>query len=61
MEGVNQEKNNENISTQETLGSKIEKGGIAVKEMFNKNMEATSVTRRIQESPYFDDFSNRGI
>ncbi|KKP55949.1 MAG: hypothetical protein UR80_C0040G0007 [Parcubacteria group bacterium GW2011_GWB1_35_5] len=61
MEGLNQEKNNEEILTQETLGSKIRGVEITVKEMFDKNMEATSVIKRIQENPYFDNFANRGI
>jgi len=59
MEGLNQKKNNEEILTQETLGSKIEKSGIAVKEMF-KNIEVKA-TDHVGKNPYFDNFANRGI
>ena len=61
MEGLNQKKNNEEILTQETLGSKIRGVEITVKKMFDENMVAPSIIKKIRENPHFVNFTERGI
>lgn len=52
-------KPSENLVSAEKREEKIRAAEIVVKEMFDRNIEASSVVRRVQEKPYFDDLMNR--
>lgn len=62
MESFNRSENlapAEKRSSPENREEKIREAEIVVKEMFNRYAETSSVVRRVQERPYFDDLSNR--